>query len=240
MNASRLDPRSSSTTRWASFFALLALMTIGCGPPGGGQERTTPHPIGRILAPSHYGIELTIDQQVTAEHTQGSETFRAVLEVRGDRLVMVGLGPHGGRAFVLTQDGERVDFASEMPRELPFPPEFMLMDIHRTWLMGLPREGGAALSDGRHEDFLEGTNVSETWSGGRLLERHYAILASNLAWWSVNVTYEGGLGADGSLPTRVVIDSTPAPQQHYRLILSNLAGSISRAGSTPSEADPER
>lgn len=242
-------PRGSLTTRWAGLSALvsrfavvcwLTLTMVGCGPPAGSEHGTTPaRPVGTLHAPSAYALELTIDQEVTAEHVGGSESFRAVLEKRGDRLVMVGLGPHGGRAFVLTQDGDAVHFESQMPRELPFPPEFMLMDIHRTWLRGLPREGGAALPDGRHEAFLEGENVSEVWAGGRLIERHYAILASNLSWWSVHITYEGGLGADGSLPTRVVIDSTPAPDQHYRLVLDHLAGSIATTAA-PSELDAER
>jgi hypothetical protein len=234
--------RGSLTVRWAGLSALVCalVVTIGCGPPAGSERGTTPvHPIGTLHAPAAYGFELTIDQDVTAEHVGGSESFRAVLEKRGERLVMVGLGPHGGRAFVLTQDGTEVHFESQMPRELPFPPEFMLMDIHRTWLRGLPRESGASLPDGRHEDFLEGENVSEVWAAGRLLERHYAILASNLAWWSVHITYEGGLGADGSLPTRVVVDSTPAPDQHYRLVLSSLSGSIT-ASTVPSELDAER
>jgi hypothetical protein len=237
---SATDPRGSLTLRWAGLSALVSLAlagAVGCGPPAGAERGTTPvHPIGTLHAPGEYSLELTIDQEVTAEHVGGSESFRAVLEKRGDRVVMVGLGPHGGRAFVLTQDGEEVHFESQMPRELPFPPEFMLMDIHRTWLRGLPREGGAALPDGRHEAFLEGENVSEEWAGGRLLERHYAILASNLAWWSVHITYEGGLGADGSLPTRVVIDSTPAPEQHYRLVLDHLAGSIT-SGQQTSESN---
>lgn len=239
----RRSSRGSSTTRWAGLSACGAAIVIaslvGCGPSGHGtEERTTPHPMGTLHAPSHFAAELTIDQQVTAEHVGGSETFRAVLEKRGDRLVMVGLGPHGGRAFVLTQEGERVSFESQMPRELPFPPEFMLMDIHRTWLMGLPREGGGPLSDGRHEDFLEGENVAEIWSGGRLMERHFGILASNLAWWSVHIVYEGGLGADGTLPTRVVIDSTPAPEQHYRLVLTNLAGNVAATPLRTEEAGP--
>lgn len=235
----RRTPRGSLTTRWAGLSALmspfaavcwLSVTTIGCGPPAGAERGTTPvHPVGTLRAPSAYALELTIDQEVTAEHVGGSESFRAVLEKRGDRLVMVGLGPHGGRAFVLTQDGEAVHFESQLPRELPFPPEFMLMDIHRTWLMGLPRQAGTPLPDGTHDAFVEGENVSETWEGGRLRERHYAILASNLAWWSVHIVYEGGLGADGSLPTRVVIDATPAPEQHYRLVLTSLSGAIEAA-----------
>lgn len=213
---------------WGTKWSLaLALFFVACGPTARPDGPTTPRPIGHLHPPSHYGLELTIDQEVTAEHAGGSERFRAVLEIRGDRLVMVGLGPHGGRAFVLTQDGESVRFASQMPRELPFPPEFMLMDVHRAWLMGIPREGGAPLPDGEHDAFIEGENVHEVWSGGRLVSRSFHILASNLAYWSVRITYEGGLGPS-ELPTRVILESHPAPDQSYRLILENLSGSMSR------------
>lgn len=223
MRVRSFSSRGSSGVCWAGLSAFV-MLTIGCGPPAS-HEGTTPHPIGTLHAPSHYALELTIDQQVTAEHANGSETFRAVLEKRGDRLVMVGLGPHGGRAFLLSQEGERVDWVSELPRALPFPPEFMLMDIHRTWLGGIPREGGAPLPDGEHEAVVDGENVRETWQGGRLMTRSFRILTSNQAFWSVDITYEGGLG-EGVLPTRVVIDETPAPEQHYRLVLSSLDGSI--------------
>ena len=133
----------------------------------------------------------------------------------------------GGRAFVLTQEGDAVSFESQMPRELPFPPEFMLMDVHRTWLRGIPREGSAPLPDGEHDAVVEGENVHEVWSGGRLLSRSFHILTSNLAYWSVAITYEGGLGAT-ELPSRVIVESHPAPDQSYRLILENLSGSITR------------
>lgn len=204
---------------------LASLLTLAGCPSAPPEGRTTPRPVGTLHRPSDYAVELTIDQQVTAEHAAGSETFRAVLEKRGDRLVMVGLGPHGGRAFVLTQEGERVAFESQMPRELPFPPEFMLMDVHRTWLRGIPREGGAPLPDGEHDAFIEGENVHEVWAGGRLLRRSFHILASNLHWWSVSITYEGGLSAT-ELPSRVIVESHPAPDQSYRLILENLSGTV--------------
>lgn len=229
-------PGGSLTSWWAGLSALASLALaglVGCGPSARPQGGTTPvRPVGTLHAPADYGLELTIDQEVTAEHLGGSESFRAVLEKRGDRLVMVGLGPHGGRAFVLTQEGLEVRFESQMPRELPFPPEFMLMDIHRTWLRGLAHGRGTPLTDGRHEAALEGEVVSELWAGGRLLERRYT--SEGTPWWSVLIRYEGGLGADGTLPTRVVIDSSPAPEQRYRLVLSSLSGSISE----PSISEP--
>lgn len=205
----------------------LAVMTCAaaCGPRARPAQTPAPRPRGTLHPPEHYAVSFTIDQEVTAVHAAGSETFRAVIEKRGERLVMVGLGPHGGRAFTLLQEGEQVSFESQLPRELPFPPEYMLMDIHRTWLRGLPREGDAPLPDGEHEGDVEGERVRERWLGGRLLERHFTAPQGDAPWWTVDITYEGGLG-DGSLPSRVVFDETPAPEQHYRLVLDNLSGEL--------------
>ncbi len=228
MSARTLDPRRGSPRAGLFLFLVTALASAlalpGCGPGAQARPTEVPHPIGTLHAPSTYPIDFTIDQQVTAEHVGGSETFRAIVEKRGDRLVMIGLGPHGGRAFVLTQEGDAVSFESQMPRELPFPPEFMLMDVHRTWLRGIPREGNAPLPDGRHEAFVEGENVAEEWSGGRLVSRDFRIMTSNLAYWRVSITYEGGLDPRPSEPgpTRVILESQPAHDQHYRLVLDAL------------------
>ncbi|GAB4211589.1 MAG: hypothetical protein OHK0013_33490 [Sandaracinaceae bacterium] len=205
----------------------LTIGALGCGPAARPRPTEAPRPIGTLHAPAHYPVDFAIDQQVTAEHAGGSESFRAIVEKRGDRLVMIGLGPHGGRAFVLTQEGDHVAFESQLPRELPFPPEFMLMDVHRTWLMGVPREGQAPLPDGRHEAVVDGETIVEEWEGGRLQRRSYTIPTSNLAYWSVHITYEGGLDPRVSEPgpARVVLEATPAPDQRYRLVLDAITRS---------------
>jgi hypothetical protein len=129
----------------------LGLAIAACGPPAAAPPpREYPGP---LRAPSAYPTEVSIDQTVTAIHPQGSDSFRAVIEKRGDTLIMVGLGPHGGRAFVLAQEGDEVRFESQLPRELPFPARYMLLDVHRAWLLGL---AGAPLADGEHRDELEG------------------------------------------------------------------------------------
>lgn len=226
-----LHPSRDTTTAWGASLrgplasvvvaAVVALGPLGCGPSARPRPTEMPRPVGTLHAPGHYPNDFAIDQQVTAEHAGGSESFRAIVDKRGDRLVMIGLGPHGGRAFVLTQEGERVAFESQLPRELPFPPEFMLMDVHRTWLVGIPREGEAPLSDGRHEAVVDGETIVEQWQGGRLVQRTFTSPTPNLAYWSVRIAYEGGLDPRASEPgpTRVILEATPAPDQRYRLVL---------------------
>jgi hypothetical protein len=213
-------------------FILLAItcLAIACGPSAQARPTVTPRPMGTLHAPHEYAVEFAIDQQVRVEYGTESQSFRAVVEKRGDRIVMIGLGPHGGRAFSLTQEGEVVTFDSQLPRELPFPPEFMLMDLHRTWLKAIPHEG-ASMPDGEHEAFIDGETIRETWLGGRLQSRAFSIMTSNLAWWGVTVTYEGGLDftAGAAAPSRVVIECTmrvedrTAGRPTYRLVLEGIS-----------------
>lgn len=155
--------------------------------------------------PTDYAGDFAIDQRVTASFEARQQSFRAVLEKHGDSLVMVGLGPHGGRGFVLTQRGGDVTFESHLPEELPFPPEYMLLDVHRTWLVGLP---GAPLADGEHHGTIDDEEVTETWADGRLLSRAFRRVDGTPPG-VVTITYEGGLDphVDAPAPTRVVLDN---------------------------------
>jgi len=193
----------------------LGLAIAACGPPAPAPAREYPGP---LRAPSAYPTDFAIDQTVTAIHPQGSETFRAVLEKNGDALVMVGLGPHGGRAFVLTQNGDDVRFESQLPRELPFPPRYMLLDVHRAWLLGI---GEPPLADGEHRAELDGEEIVETWADGRLIERTFRRLDGEPAGL-VRITYEGGLSPDLSAtpPTRVELDNG---WFGYRLVLEGIS-----------------
>jgi hypothetical protein len=181
--------------------AVLALAAPACGSTG----RIVRDDPGVLLRPSAYAGDFALDQTVTAVHAEGSETFRAVLEKRGDRLVMIGLGPHGGRAFVLTQRDGEIEFESHLPRELPFPPRFMLLDVHRTWLTGLDVPPPA---DGELREQIEGEERIDTWQGGRLLARSYRRLDGAIEG-RIQITYEGGLSPDRSAPppSRVTVDN---------------------------------
>lgn len=213
-----------------SILIALTCLAIGCGPTAQSRPTETPRPMGTLHAPSDYAVEFTIDQQVRVEYGTESQSFRAVVEKRGDRIVMIGLGPHGGRAFVLTQEGNAVTFDSQLPQELPFPPEFMLMDLHRTWFKAVPHEG-ASMPDGEHEAFVDGETIRETWLGGRLQSRRFSIATPNQAWWRVGIAYEGGLDftPGAAAPSRVVVESvmreedSHAGRPTYRLVLEAIS-----------------
>lgn len=193
----------------------IAALLVACGAPA----RTTapPVPPGVLHAPSDYAADFAIDQRVTAGFQEEEQSFRAVIEKRGDSLVMVALGPTGGRAFVLAQHGREVTFESHLPRELPFPPEYMLLDVHRAWLVALP---GAPLADGTHTAEIDGEEVTEVWADARVQTRTFRRL-DDTPPGLLTITFEGGLDprVDQPAPTRVVLDNG---WFGYRLVLDQL------------------
>jgi hypothetical protein len=144
-----------------------------------------------LRSPAALGDDFALEQRVRIEAAEGSWEFRAVLQKRGDTLVLVGFGPHGGRGFVLQQNGDEVELESHLPEELPFPPRFMLQDVQRVWFRGL--EG--PLPDGEHSETIEGEEVVERWEGGRLHERTFRRVDGEPEGL-LRATYEGGLGGD--------------------------------------------
>lgn len=194
---------------------ILALCVIACGAPA--QRTPPPAPPGVLHAPSDYAGDFAIDQRVTVAFQEEEQSFRAVVEKHGDALVMVALGPTGGRAFVLSQRGTSVSFESHLPRELPFPPEYMLLDVHRTWLVALP---GAPLPDGAHTAVIDGEEVTEVWADARIQTRTFRRL-DDVPPGLLTITFEGGLDprVDQPAPSRVVLDNG---WFGYRLVLDQL------------------
>lgn len=184
-------------------FALLLLLAAACG---GGQtpqpENGEVEPYPTVLAPpSTFGGDFAMEQDVTMAHAQGEEHFRAVLQKQGDELVLVGLAPHGGRAFVLTQRGTEVTFENFMPRELPFPARYVLHDIHRAWFKDAPGEGGE----------MDGERVTETVVDGRVTERRYERLDGQPEGAIVVDYGDEGIAPEAPVtaapPSRIVLDN---------------------------------
>jgi hypothetical protein len=188
------------------------MLIVGCG----GVRPPPPEYPGSMIAAgelhSVLGDAFSIDQHVESHSEQGDYEFRAVLQKRGDTLTLVGLAPHGGRAFVLTQSGDEVSFESHMPRELPFPPRYMLLDVQRTFFRGI----GGVQSDGEHEERIDGEEVSETWSEGRLRRRVYR--RDDRPQSSLTIEYVDGMG-ENAAPSEVRIDNG---WFGYRLVIRTL------------------
>lgn len=203
----------------------LVAVLAGCGEPPPTETPASEPPVypGGLVAPSTLrspagmGEAFALEQRVRAEYPDGAEEFRAVFQRRADSLVLVGFGPHGGRGFTLQQTDDGVEFESRMPRELPFPPEFMLHDVQRVFFRGL--EG--PLPDGEHRATIDGEEIVESWSDGRLLTRSFRRVDDEPPG-VLRATYEGGLGGD-SPPTIVRFENE---WFGYTLILTTLSHHI--------------
>ena len=109
---------------------------------------------GRAAAARFDPGTFTLRQKLTATSPKGGGSFEAVLQKQPGTLTLVGLTPYGSRAFLLQQTKGDVSFTKYIPRELPFAPTFLLLDIHRvlaTWI-GPPLVTGRAFGAGRRRD----------------------------------------------------------------------------------------
>jgi hypothetical protein len=179
--------------------ALILALLGSCGPPPAAgplpEYPGTLTAVSELRSPSALGEAFAFEHRVRSESPEGTHEFRAVLQKQGDTLVIVGLGPHGGRGFSLTQRGEEIEFESQLPRELPFPPRFMLLDVHRVWFRGLD----GPLPDGEHRGELDGEEIVERWENSRLMERNFRRIDGEPPGL-IRVIYEGGLGGDEPPP----------------------------------------
>jgi hypothetical protein len=125
---------------------------------------------GELVSTADMGAGFLMRQRVTATYADKDTSFEAVLQFKEGTLTMLALTPFGTKAFVLTQTGTEVAFEKFVERELPFPPDYILLDIHRALFMG----AGAPPTDGEHARERAGERISESWAGGRLQRRIFA------------------------------------------------------------------
>jgi len=167
--------------------ALALLGATGCGPR---QHPTAEIPEDayptELVPPALLAGDFAAEQEVTMTHPRGTNTFRSVLQKQGDRIVLLALGPHGGRAFAITQVGEEISYESWMPdsQQLPFPPRFILHDVQRTWF--LPPQDTAS------------ETRAEVREDGQVVERRYAR-RDGQPEGEIVVTYEGGMDPEAPL-----------------------------------------
>jgi hypothetical protein len=174
---------------------------IGCArhPPPPPLTAGEPPPTAADLPlPDRIPGDLTLRQKLTAQSTQGGGTFETILQKRPDLLRVLGLTPFGTRAFLLEQRGHQVTFTSYIPRDLPFPPTFMLLDIHRVfdvWLAGPPP------TDGDRSGTVGDEQISERWQAGRLVQRIFnrsRNLTPAQPASTVTITYTGQVQPNAS------------------------------------------
>src|ERR1700722_8658280 len=109
-------------------------------------------PLPPYTGPLDFPVEGAEDffdrQRIVASYEGHAFGFDAVLQKRGNELTLLGLTPFGSRAFVVTQKGADVSFQNYVGTALPFPPRYMLIDVHRVFFAhGAPDPAQAPESD---------------------------------------------------------------------------------------------
>ena len=174
---------------------LLLLLCAACAACAAAHP--PPLPAAPPVYPEPERIQLPVGdflwrQHVEARHGDQSGGFDAVLQKRGDEILMIGLTPFGTKAFELSRVGGVVHFKSDLPRELPFSPQYIFDDVARTYFAGLP---GSPLADGTHTLDGTGERTTELWQNGRLMRRSFVRLASDPPG-EIRIDYiDGMLGA---------------------------------------------
>lgn len=177
----------------------------GAAPRGGDNAAPGGYP-GELLSTEELDGEFVARQQLSGRSGEQAFRFEAAIQLRGGTLTVLGLTPMGTKAFVLEQQGTEVRFEALIERELPFPPEYILQDIHRTWLWHarLPWGAGPPAEEAPSAE-LAGERVREQWSGGKLVRRSFERLDGEPPG-TLRIDYIGG-HRQGLPPPRVVIDN---------------------------------
>jgi len=179
--------------------------------PSGDVERHYPWV---LQDPSAFGSDFLWRQRLVAQFGGDELSLQAVMQKRGNVLTIIGIGPAGNKAFVLTQKGQAVSFRLLMPRALPFPPRFILHDIQRAWL---PLNASTpAPADGIRHLAVPEELARETYAGGRRIKRVFKR-RSGQPRGTIEVIYLP--------PTRVGLPGTVKLRNgwfRYRLVIETL------------------
>lgn len=147
---------------------------------------------GELISTAELDGDFIARQKLAGEFRDHAFKFEAVLQLRGGTLTVLGLTPFGTKAFVLTQSGTEVEFEALIDRELPFPPEYILQDIHRAWLWGARLPWGHGPPDSAEAEVeVAGERVSETWTANGLVRRSFERLDGEPEG-QIRIDYIGG------------------------------------------------
>ena len=179
---------------------LLVVVLAGCA-----TKATTPPDPSQMRYPGEFaaGAELAARGDFLTRQAlvgrYGERTFHGevVVQKQGQAVTLIGVTPFGGKAFVVQQDAQGVRGQEFMKGTLPFPPEFMLLDVHRSLFMGLSEGTG----DGVRRGERAGEAIAETWQGGRVMKREFRRL-DRKPRGTITVTYDGGMA--GEQPPKVM------------------------------------
>lgn len=194
-----------------ALLGLAACQPKGTSNPGDGTEEggeptaeAEPYP-GMLIDPSTIDRDFLMRQKLSGEWRGRRLNFEAVVQKQGDTLTVIGLSPFGTKAFLLTQTGTTVEFENFIDRELPFPPKYMLQDIHRIYLYDSALPWGVEGPDGQSEAEVAEETVVDSWEAGTLRSRSFTRLDGQPEG-AIQVDYGDGMKA-GIPPASLVFDN---------------------------------
>ena len=140
-----------------------AALAVGCAPPPSSSAQHPPAQreySGPVLDSHNIAGQFVWEQQLTARYGALSQSFGAVIQSADGELTVLGLTPFNAKAFSIEQTGYEFVFKNYVNRKLPFEPKSILIDIHRTFFVGVPavRAPTASTSTSR--------SASAAWTNG--------------------------------------------------------------------------
>lgn len=181
--------------KWALVLGLVACTPRPTTPPDPSQMRYPGEFVGSEELAGR-GDFLT-RQALVGRYGEREFHGEVVVQKKGGALTLIGVTPFGAKAFVVQQDAQGVRGEEKLKGTLPFPPAFMLLDVHRTLFMRLSEGTG----DGTRRGERAGEAMSEEWQGGKLLRRTYRRL-DRKPKGTITVTYVDGMA--GEQPPKVM------------------------------------
>lgn len=199
-------------------FALAALAAACAGPPPAPSAAPPPgaYPAW-LVSTERVAGDFLLRQRIEVAWEGRASSFEAAVQKRCGVLTVVGFAPWGSRAFALEQRGTEVEVKSAAEWSLPFPPEYVLYDVNRTFFAALEGEPPA---DGERRGEVRGEEVRERFAGGRLVRREFRRL-DGVPPGRIAVDYGAGLSA-GAPPERIEFDNG---WFGYRLRISTISHS---------------
>lgn len=167
------------------------------------QSPPLPPYTGPLDFPADRAEDFFDRQRIVASYEGHSFGFDAVLQKRGNELTLLGLTPFGSRAFVVTQKGAEVSFENHVGTALPFPPKYMLIDVHRVFFAHEASDL-AQTPEGDRARSSEDEVVTERWHEGRLAQRTFSR-SDGRPPGKITVDYEWGSDDDTDHPRRVAL-----------------------------------
>jgi hypothetical protein len=198
----RLEPSLGTAKRTFLAFGL-ALCITGCGgsaPPPSSATAAQDY-TGPVLDTRSIQKQFLWQQEITAHYGPMTQSFNAVVQNADGVLTVLGLTPFNTRAFSIEQSGVTFKFHNFIGRKLPFEPKNILIDIHRTFFVGVP---SAPKPDGEHEHIALGERRLDTWRNGKLTWRTYERLAE--PGRKIEINYGTGY-APGTPPERATFSN---------------------------------